>query len=619
MKTVRGQRKPKGQVAILFALVFTFMFVLFCFVVDFAHLINTKINLQMAADAAAYAGASWQARTLNKLGLINYRMRQNVKEFAMRLQVTHLRHNRNFPRGVPVDTDRASNTEPFICQQAHGYRALSGLRYDADTNLCRNASPTSGGLPPIVVPPVIASFDPFAVAIAAQIRRIADAANQECRAAAEDNRVLAEHLIGVYRARNEFHMQQARDLEGFLNRMVLPGRVDLSRDGEDHPIRKIAATTFYNNLSFTNDRGDETVTDGTPTEARIQILPSDADNRQVVLREHNLNGSVFFMNFNVVGDGCVARPSFVDFDDMKAGFSKIQKVVTYFAVRAEAKPKLFFMPQAWTNALFPKLVVYSAAKPFGSRLGPDQSADQLLPVANRPGNINRAVNFSFVPGDQLGILHQGIMSLLDSLHPFNAVGRPDGNQNTGWPREDRGGVATAPLQAIRAPTVFDALFFTVFPDPAPASNYAESQIAARLFPDNMQAADVAGTELTLNESAGEVPGDRIPMSAPQGGGDSRYNGYAEEGLASHSVPLAEQLTNLGLPTNKWATKALVHSGWAPRSTRGDRPRIGYSVKFISFEALTATLIVRDPDNGGSLRIANPPTSDPDGNANRVKH
>lgn len=618
MKGLGTRRKSeRGQVAILFALVFTFMFVLFCFVVDFAHLINTKMNLQMAADAAAYAGASWEARTLNKLGLINYRMRQNVKEFAMRLQVTHLRHNRNFPRGVDVNTEAAPNTEPFICQQAHGYRALSGLRYDQDTNLCRNASPSVGGLPPIVVPPVIASFDPFAVAIAAQIRRIADAANQECRAAAEDNRVLAEHLIAVYRNRNDFHMDEAKKIESFMNEMVAPGQAFLDRDGETHPIRKIAATTFYNNLSFTNDKGDETVTDGTPTEARIQILPSGADNRQVVLREHNLNGAVFFVNFNVVGDGCVGRPSLVEFDDVKAGFSKIQKVVTYFAVRAEAKPKLFFMPQAWSNALFPTLVAYSAAKPFGSRLGPDTSADILLPVANRPGNNNRQVNFSFVPGDRLGMMHQGLMSLFDRLHPFNSVGRPDGDQTTGWPREDGGGVATAPLQAIRAPSVFDGLFYTVFPDPAPSSNYFERDIASRLYPDNMEAADVTGQAIDIRESAGELP-EKVAMTAPPNGGDGRYNGYANEGAASHSVPLAEQLSNLGLPLNKWASKQVVHSGWTPRTTRDEKPRIGYSVKFISFEALTATLIVRDPESGGSLRIANPPV-DLDGNANKVKH
>ena len=64
----RGMGIPKavsnhqGQVAILFALVFTFLFVIFAFVVDFGHLIHNKMNLQLAADSAAYAGAAWLNR-----------------------------------------------------------------------------------------------------------------------------------------------------------------------------------------------------------------------------------------------------------------------------------------------------------------------------------------------------------------------------------------------------------------------------------------------------------------------------------------------------------------------------------------------------------------------------
>ena len=66
----------------------------------------------------------------------------------------------------------------------------------------------------------------------------------------------------------------------------------------------------------------------------------------------------------------------------------------------------------------------------------------------------------------------------------------------------------------------------------------------------MDASDVAGQALDLQESAGEVT--RIPMFLANSGGDGRYGGYAGEGRASHSVPLAEQLAGLGLPTSKWA-------------------------------------------------------------------
>jgi Flp pilus assembly protein TadG len=249
----RKRQSEQGQVAILFALVFTFMFVLFAFVIDFGHLVNTKINLQIAADSAAYAGAAWQARLLNQIASLNFRMRQDVKEFAMRVQVTHLRHNRGFPRGTNAINGSASAPgmeDPFICQQAHGYTAISGLRYAEDTNLCRNASPATGGLPPIVVPPVIASFDPFAVAIASQIRRIQQAANQECRAAANDNRVLAEHLINVYTRRSLFHADQMRELAAYLNQMTRE-----NPENSDHPAIRTAFESARRNLALANRDG----------------------------------------------------------------------------------------------------------------------------------------------------------------------------------------------------------------------------------------------------------------------------------------------------------------------------------------------------------------------------
>ncbi|MFM8314158.1 MAG: TadE/TadG family type IV pilus assembly protein, partial [Deltaproteobacteria bacterium] len=194
-----GLKNQRGQVAILFALVFTFMFVLFAFVVDFSHLINNKINLQIAADTAAYAGAAWQARTLNRIGQVNYHLRQDFKELAMRVNVLHTRHNRNFPRGNGfisggnVDS-RSLSYRPFVCQQAHGYQSLAGVTYSQQTNLCANADPSVGGLPPIVVPPVIAGFDPFQVALNEQLKRIRDIADTQCRAAAVDNGELVRHL-----------------------------------------------------------------------------------------------------------------------------------------------------------------------------------------------------------------------------------------------------------------------------------------------------------------------------------------------------------------------------------------------------------------------------------------
>ena len=365
MGNTRGERhlarryrtgNERGQVAILFALVFTFLFILFGFVIDFAHLVNNKINLQVAADAAAYAGAAWQARILNRVGMVNYHLRQNVKEFGMRVNVTHLRHNRNFPRGNGfINGGRSQHrTEPFICQQAHGYQAIGGLKYARDTNLCKNASPSTGGLPPIVVPPVIARFDPFAVAIAAQIRRIQQEANRECRAAAGDNRVLAQYMINTYRRRADFKSQQMRRLVEFMN--SLSRDTDLS--SSDHPAAQAAYQSAIRNLTRSN-----------ASDVTVELLAPDGGDFLSV-RESRLRGAVFVMNFQVVGNGCVGQPGFVNFEGMSAGFEKAEEVMTYFAVRVSSRPRLFFMPSNWVDNAFPELVALSAAKPFGSRIGP---------------------------------------------------------------------------------------------------------------------------------------------------------------------------------------------------------------------------------------------------------
>lgn len=620
--STRRTRNERGQVAILFALVFTFMFIMFAFVVDFGHLVNNKINLQIAADSAAYAGAAWQARILNHMGQVNYHIRQDLKELAMRVQVTHVRHNRNFPRGSQVANggdDLPRGFYPFVCQQAHGYVANSGLRYASDTNLCRNASPEFGGLPPIVVPPVIASFDPFAVAIAAQIRQIQQKANQECRAAANDNRRLVEYLRDTYGARSRFHVQQMRGLEEYLN-SVASENGNLGRENEGKsPIVKSAVQSALRNLSFSNRN-----------EFKLNILQPQGG-EYIRLEDNITNGSLFFYDFNVVGDGCVGKPSFLDGVQVSTGMTKNPSLITYFAVKLSAKPSMLFMPQAWVEAAFPELQAFAAAKPFGSRIGPQATADQLVPVPNRPGNNNRMINFSFKPQDKFGIMNAKIMAFLDGLHPYNGVGRPDGNQTSGWPDPGKSENIRQPLQAIRAPTVFDSIFFTVFPDPGSNVNedYLEPQYAQILYPDYLEAAgpDNQDIDIPAPRTPAFFPGSvgsknkgngfvQINADAQNPGGPYGGINYAQEGKASHSVTGVSQFQTVkGKETQfGFATKEMMHSGWAPEGKPG---RIGYSVKFIGMDALMRTLEVTLDQSGQRGRIANPPTGDP--NLNNIYH
>lgn len=74
----------KGQITLFAAgLVFTLL-TFFAFSVNIAMLVHAKINLQSAADLAAYAGAATQARQMNNIGFLNYELVRNYKKFLFR-------------------------------------------------------------------------------------------------------------------------------------------------------------------------------------------------------------------------------------------------------------------------------------------------------------------------------------------------------------------------------------------------------------------------------------------------------------------------------------------------------------------------------------------------------
>jgi hypothetical protein len=73
-------------------------FLFLAFVVNTGMLVNAKINLQNAADLAAYAGAAVQARQLNDIGALNYEMRRAYKKFLFRYYVVGNVTQPSFPK-----------------------------------------------------------------------------------------------------------------------------------------------------------------------------------------------------------------------------------------------------------------------------------------------------------------------------------------------------------------------------------------------------------------------------------------------------------------------------------------------------------------------------------------
>jgi len=177
--------------------------------------------------------------------------------------------------------------------------------------------------------------------------------------------------------------------------------------------------------------------------------------------------------------------------------------------------------------------------------------------------------------------------------------------------------------------MFDALFFTVFPDPGPNKNedYVEPEFAEILYPDYMESADPENPQSLLAFTRPRTPpylprdvGSRnntgpqwIQLQADPTGIQDDYRGFFEESFHTHSVTSLQSVNidKVRGPDKArefgWADRDMIHSGWAPRNKP---PRIGYSVKFISMDALVKSLVVKST-SGGQTRIANPPTGDPD--------
>src|SRR5947209_20289171 len=95
-----GSKKgEKGQASLMLGVMMLTFLLLFMFVVNTGMLVNAKINLQNAADLAAYAGAATQARQLSQISYLNYEMRRQYKKFLFRYYVVGNMAQDGFPRG----------------------------------------------------------------------------------------------------------------------------------------------------------------------------------------------------------------------------------------------------------------------------------------------------------------------------------------------------------------------------------------------------------------------------------------------------------------------------------------------------------------------------------------
>lgn len=92
----------RGQITIFFSTTILVLITFMAFIINIGVFVKAKINLQNATDAAAYAGASVQARQLTNISYMNWEMRNVFKEWMFKYYVLgglSLRDVANGPSG----------------------------------------------------------------------------------------------------------------------------------------------------------------------------------------------------------------------------------------------------------------------------------------------------------------------------------------------------------------------------------------------------------------------------------------------------------------------------------------------------------------------------------------
>ena len=510
MSATKTHSKKGGQILVLMALFSTTLVILFGMVVGIGHIIQAKMNLQNAVDLAAMSGASRQARYMNHVALVNYRLRQNYKFQLYDFYITASRFNRGLRQTVMNSSgilDRVNKNETAfgICQQSKGFNpnfaGSSGTKTDDTTDFCQNVVGSGGvglTIPPIVPSPVI-TLNPALIAANLAVVGLSQKLRSLCSENSGVNKAYFDIMVNALDKRQR---HQVRELIGIIDEFDKAfGTIDLvdgGREGDATIYR-----TFFDNLTSANKTGNMELRWLNPTETRafrvgsVNILETKIfDNDSAggdfgdYFERNRINFSFPYIDF---GKNCsvVARAANTNRNTI-IGLARTRApngevaIPMVVALQATVTPNILF----WPRGLTPTLVAVGAAKAFGSRIGPPFEMTYYETTGRRGVTSESSTligvqgNMSFYPGDvdsgsasagpMPGIGHKTILKyLFNSLfNPGNGPGsgRRDYRPSvTGWgaPGDcDSGGGGSLPFICLAlAPTLYEGLFFNAYQFP----------------------------------------------------------------------------------------------------------------------------------------------------------
>lgn len=416
----RFQQSRIGQISVLIVFSLIPLFTLFTFVVNMGMLVNAKIALQNGADLAAYAGAATQARQMTAISHLNYQMRQAYKKFIYRYYVGGNYALKCFPH--PNSGGNDPNCPNFQSQQAFDFKNIGGQFAGAPV-VCINLSQSSNACQlsqsvKLVTPPTgCFPIDPICGVVTQAAQQIAEIQKSVCGAGTYLNLEVA--LQWLYATEENGKLNTNPDISGMIKGLGLVtenlmnyNRIETLKSFINEPAKTVNVTAIQNLqsvpdlakvertiLAYKTLQGNLNANVFTPSQIQMkELMPTDMLFLTKVQPEITVPATLF----NVNGNSCDLTVSLINARPIFGVYVPDNSPEVFYSIKVEAKARLLFNPFPRGNA-DPEgitLTAYAAAKPFGSRIGPKLTEQDV--VKNRSISVNGTVTpikVAFLPLD----------------------------------------------------------------------------------------------------------------------------------------------------------------------------------------------------------------------------
>ncbi len=410
-------KSEKGQATIMIGMMMSTFILFFAFVVNTGMLVNARINLQNAADMAAFAGAAVQARQLTQASFLNYEMRRAYKKFLFRYYVLGNLAQDAFPKDSSMSgADPYDFSPDYPSTKPHLVPSVC-VAFNVNNNFCKNPNLQSVLKGDYAIRAQVGLMSQALYDMASSIE---DARKQNCVAIGMTNKQIL--LLWLFNAdlnsasisptgpQDQDFKNTARSVEvmtrglGLVPRLALLSRrmtmmenylnnepmssvtYDRARALADSPTKAAqsertiqAFFSAYRTLGTHSFPGDAIKVDeliparGSDLANMVKFQPMVA-NFDTYALEFGIGDCTNQSNPEANAKDCVACPSPFAIKKVTVGYYKDPSVLTYYAVRVKARAKLLF-------SIFGdiEMTAYAAARPFGSRIGPQFSGNDAPP------------------------------------------------------------------------------------------------------------------------------------------------------------------------------------------------------------------------------------------------